>query len=127
MLEKYPVGVKLVHKFVPAHDFTMKATIAALAADEQGKFWEFHDKLFENQSVLNKRMLVKIAGLLKLDMDRFRKKTTDPALEELVKRDYDEAKKLGITATPWVYVNGRHLKERTFPDFVDAIDKELKR
>lgn len=127
MLEKYPKEVKLVHKIVPAHDFTTKAAIAALAAYEQGKFWEFHDKLFENQSVLNDPKVIEIATMLKLDMDRFRKKMQDPALKAMVDRDYDDAIKLGITATPWVYINGRHLKERSLPDFVSAIDKELKR
>lgn len=127
MLEKYPKEVKLVHKFIPAHDFTWKAATAALAADEQGKFWEFHDKLFENQSVLNEPKLIEIAGMLKLNMERFRKKMKDPALKTLIKRDYDDALRLGIPATPWVYINGRHLKERSLPDFVDAIDKELKK
>jgi protein-disulfide isomerase len=105
----------------------LKAATAALAADEQGKFWEFHDKLFENQSVLNEAKIIEIAGMLKLDMARFRKKKNDPALKELIDRDFSDAKRLGILATPWVYLNGRHLEERTFPDFVDAIDKELKR
>lgn len=127
MLEKYPKEVKLVHKFIPAHDFSMKAATAALAADEQGKFWEFHDKLFENQSVLNDAKVIEIATMLKLNMDRFRKKMEDPALEALVDRDYADAKKLGISATPWVYINGIHLKERSLPGFVTAIDKELKR
>jgi protein-disulfide isomerase len=127
VLEKYPLEVKLVHKFIPAHDFTLKAATAALAAEEQGKFWEFHDKLFENQSVLNEQKLIEIAGILKLNMARFRKKINDPALKKLINSDYEDAKKLGITATPWVYVNGRHLKERSLQDFVDAIDKELRR
>lgn len=127
MLEKYPKEVKLVHKIVPAHDFTMKATIAALAAYEQGNFWEFHDKLFENQSVLNDPKIIEIATNLKLNMDRFRKKMEDPALKALVDRDYEDAIKLGVTATPWVYINGRHLKERSLADFVTAIDRELKR
>jgi len=125
VLEKYPKEVKLAHKFIPAHDFTMKATIAALAAEEQGKFWEFHDKLFENQSVLNEAKVIEIAGMLKLDMDRFRKNMEDPALKELVDHDYDEAKKLDIPATPWIYINGRHLKERSLPAFIRAIDNEL--
>jgi protein-disulfide isomerase len=127
VLEKYPTEVKLVHKFIPAHDFTMTAATAALAADEQGKFWQFHDKLFENQSVLNEAKIMEIATMLKLDMERFKRKMADPALRDLVNRDFDDALELGIPATPWIYINGRHLKDRTLPDFVDAIEKELKR
>jgi protein-disulfide isomerase len=105
----------------------MKAATAALAANEQGKFWEFHDQLFENQSDLDDAKLIQIARTLKLDLARFRKKMKDPALKEMVNRDYDEAKKLGVIATPWVYVNGRHLSERALPDFIKVIDSELKK
>jgi protein-disulfide isomerase len=119
--------VKLTHKFVPAHDFSLKAATAALAAGEQGKFWEFHDKLFENQSALNDAKLMEIARSLKLNLERFRKKLKDPALEKLVNSDYYEAKELGVLATPWVYVNGRHLEDRSFAGFVAAIDGELKK
>jgi protein-disulfide isomerase len=127
VLERYPIDVKLTHKFVPAHDFSLKAATAALAAGKQGKFWEFHDKLFENQSALNDAKVMEIARSLKLNLERFRKKLKDPALEKLVNSDYDEAKELGVLATPWVYVNGRHLEDRSFAGFVAAIDGELKK
>lgn len=127
MLEKYPKEVKLVHKFIPGHDFTWRAAAAALAADEQGKFWEYHDLLFENQELLNEAKLLEIAGMLKLDLDKFRKKMNDPAIRELIRGDFEEAGKLDITATPWVYINGRLIKDRSLQSFVDAINKELKR
>jgi protein-disulfide isomerase len=127
VLERYPVEVKLTHKFIPAHSFSLKAAEAALAADEQGKFWQFHDKLFKNQSVLNEAKIFEIARTLKLNMVRFRKKLKDPALEALIDGDYAEAKQLGITATPWVYINGRHLDDRSLPGLVHAIDSELKK
>jgi len=117
--------VKLVHKFITAHDFSMKAATAALASDEQGKFWEFHDKLFENQSVLNDPKILEIAGALKLDLKRFKEKMKDPALEALINRDFAEARKLGIPATPWIYINGRHPLERALPDLVDAVNREI--
>jgi len=125
VLEKYPKEVKLVHKFVTAHDFSMKAATAAMAADDQGKFWEFHDQLFGNQDFLSDAQITEIAKTLKLDLKRFNKKLKDPALPEFIAHDFDDAKKLGVLATPWVYVNGRHLTERSLPDLVDAINKEL--
>lgn len=127
MLERYPVEVRLTHKFVPAHSFSLKAATAALAAGDQGKFWEFHAKLFENQSALSDAKIREIARALKLNMNRFKKKLKDPALEKMVNGDYDEAKGLGVLATPWVYLNGRHLEDRTFAGFVAAIDSELKK
>ena len=96
-----------------------------MAAYDQGKFWEFHDKLFENQDSLNDAKIIEIAKTLKLDLNRFNKKLQDPALPELISRDLDDAKRLGVLATPWVYVNGRHLTERSLPDLFDAVNKEL--
>jgi protein-disulfide isomerase len=125
VLEKYPKEVKLVHKFVTAHDFSMKAATAAMAANDQGKFWEFHDSLFENQDSLNDAKIIEIAKTLKLDMKRFSKKLEDPALPQWIARDFDDAKRLGVLSTPWVYVNGKHLTERSLPDLVNAINKEL--
>jgi protein-disulfide isomerase len=125
VLEKYPNEVKLVHKFVTAHDFSLKAATAAMAANDQGKFWQFHDQLFENQDSLSDAKVIEIAKSLKLDLERFNKKLKDPALPEFITRDFDEAKRLGVLATPWVYVNGRHLTDRSLPDLVDAINKEL--
>jgi protein-disulfide isomerase len=128
VLEKYPVDVKLVHKFLPHYrEFSKKAAIAALAADEQGKFWEFHDKLFENQSALDDSKVIEIAKTLKMDVNRFKKKMADPAIEELIDSDLNDAMMLDIRGTPQVYVNGVVLKDRSLPGFVDAIDKELKK
>lgn len=127
MLEKYPKEVKLVHKFISGHDFTWKAATAALAADEQGKFWEYHDKLFENQKLLNDAKLIEIAESLKLNMDKFRKKMKDPGISGMIQRDHDDAKTLDIPATPWVYINGRHVKDPGLGNLVNVIDKELKR
>lgn len=128
MLEKYPKKVKLVHKFFPhSREFSLKAATAALAADEQGKFWEFHDKLFENQGALNGSMVIEIAEMLKMDVDRFRKKMQDPAIGELIDRDLNDARELDIRRTPQVYINGRLLKELSFSGLVDAIDRELKK
>jgi len=127
VLEKYPKDVKLVHKFLPhIHEFSRQAAIAALAADEQGKFWEFSDKLFEYQGVLDEAKVVEIAGMLKMDVNRFKKKMQDPAIEELIDRDLNHARYLDIRATPQVYINGAVFKELTLPAFSDAIEKELK-
>ena len=63
VLEKYPQDVKLVFKNFPLrnHKFAEKAAIAALAAGEQGKFWEFHDLLFKNYNKLSDQKIQEIA------------------------------------------------------------------
>jgi protein-disulfide isomerase len=125
VLEKYPKDVRLAHKFIAAHAFSMKAATAALAAYDQGKFWEFHDQLFANQDDLDDEKLIEIASLLKLDLPRFREKMKDPKLEDMVDGDYEEAMKLGVDRTPWIYMNGRHIEHRTLQGLSDAVDEEL--
>ena len=117
--------MKLLHKFIPAHDFSLKAATAALAAYDQDKFWEFHDQLFAHQEELSDAKLMEIAGKLNLDLKRFQKKMQDPALKKMVNNDFAEAKKLGVLSTPWVYINGRHQEQRALPDLVKTIDGEL--
>ncbi|HJV37068.1 DsbA family protein, partial [Geomonas sp.] len=59
------------------------------------------------------------------DLPRFRAKMKDPKLEEMVDADYDEAMKLGVDRTPYIYINGRHEEHRTFQNLNDAVDEEL--
>jgi len=63
VLEKYPQQVKLAFKNfpLPSHRFATKAAIAALAANAQGKFWEFHDALFKNYTSLDDAKIQQIA------------------------------------------------------------------
>ena len=125
MLEKFPKEVKLVHKNFPHNLFSPEAAIAALAANEQGKFWEFHAKLFENQSVLNKQKVREIARELKLDMNKLERKMQDPAIEELIDRDLANGRQLGILGTPTVYINGKLLKDHSLKGFQAAIEAAL--
>ncbi|MBI5446803.1 MAG: thioredoxin domain-containing protein [Deltaproteobacteria bacterium] len=126
MLEKYPKEVKLVHKFLPHNgEFSRKAAIAAMAADEQGKFWEFHDMLLDNQGGLDDAKILEMAATLKLDVDRFKKKMLDPATEAVIKKDLDDVARLGIHWTPEVYINGMVFNRRALPDFVSAVEGEL--
>jgi len=74
VLDKYPKEVKLVFKNFPLskHKFARKAATAALAAKAQGRFWEFHDELFENHRNLNDVKIQEIAKELGLDLERFK-------------------------------------------------------
>ena len=68
LLKKYPDQIKLVFKNFPirSHKYAVKAAAAALAAAREDKFWEFHDKLFENYNRLNDQKISEIAGQLGL-------------------------------------------------------------
>lgn len=129
VLEKYPKDVKLVYKNFPLdfHKIARKAAAAVLAANEQGKFWEYHEKLFANISALNDAKIQAIAKELKLDMERFNKTMQDKTVLDLINRDVTEAQRIGVNSTPSVFVNGKPLKDRSLQGFQDMIDDELRR
>jgi protein-disulfide isomerase len=127
VLEKYSKDVKLVHKNFPLskHKFATKAAKAALAADKQGKFSEFHEKLFKNQRNLNDAMVQKIATELGLDMVKFNKDKNDPNFQTLIMRDVKEARLAGVRGIPTIFINGKRLKSRGLKGFQQMIDAEL--
>jgi protein-disulfide isomerase len=127
VLEKNPKTVKIVFKNFPirSHKFARKAAVAALAADRQGKFWEFHDELFNNYNRLNEEKIQEIAAKLNLNKAQFEKDRTDPLLLEKVEHDYNEGVEMNVGGVPTVFVNGRKLKNRSRQGFQELIDKEL--
>jgi protein-disulfide isomerase len=106
----------------------MGAHLAAVAAGRQGRFWEFHDRLFADQERLNLEAYRKYVGELGLDVSRFEKDLADPDVRKVVEADKAQARSLGVTGTPGFFVNGRFLGgARPFSDFARAIDGELAR
>ncbi len=127
VLEKNPGTVKIVFKNFPirSHKFAVPAALAALAADRQGKFWDFHDELFNNYNRLNEEKVQEIAAKLKLNIAQFEKDRKDPLLLEQVRQDYNEGIRADVRSVPSVFVNGRKLKDRSLNGFQALIDKEL--
>ena len=129
MLDKYPNEVKLVVKHFPLrnHKFARKAATAALAAEEQGKFWEFHHKLFQNYKTLNDSKIQDIAKKLGLNMEKFNKDMNSPVIAELINRDLENGRQVGVGGTPTIFVNGKISKNRDLSGFSAMIEAELKK
>ena len=129
VLEKNPNQVKLVFKNFPIrnHKFAMPAAVAALAAEKQGKFWEFHDLLFKDYNRLNEQKVKEIAQKLKLDIKKFEKDRKDPRIIELIRRDVLEGNRAGVRGTPTIFINGRLLRNRNPAGFQELIEKALKK
>jgi protein-disulfide isomerase len=129
VLETYPDDVKIVFKNFPLrnHKFAMKASIAALAAESQGKFWEFHDLLFKNYNKLNDQKISEIALELGLDQTEFNKKMKDPKITAMIRQDVREGTKAGVRGTPTIFINGRRLNNRSLKGFQATIDRELQK
>jgi len=125
--EKYPNDVKLVIKHFPLqiHDYARKAAIAALAAGKQGKFWEFHEKLFANQKDLNDAKVEAIAAELSLDKEKFKKDLQDPAIASVIDRDMNGGLKANVQGTPSIFINGKLLNQRNL--LLQAIEATLKK
>ena len=82
------------------HQFAGAAATAAMAAHRQGKFWEFHHKLFESSSSLSNEKIQSIARDLKLNMETFNRDLKDPAIQSLISRDMNEGSTGGSAGHP---------------------------
>ena len=105
----------------------MKAAVAAMSADSQGKFWAFHDLLFKNHNQLNDQKIQEIALEVGLNQEEYEKKVKDPAIQQRVGQDLSEGRQAGVRGTPTIFINGRRLKDRSLKGFQAAIDKELQK
>lgn len=104
----YPGKVRFVFKNqpLPFHENARLAAKAALAAGEQGKFWEYHDALFTHQTQLDRASLERYAEDLGLDLRRFRAALDDSRLDIAVEADITEAHRLKVEGTPTFFING---------------------
>lgn len=126
--QSYPGKLRVVFKNspLPIHKSAKVAAKAALAAGEQGKFWEYHEALFEHQGALDRASLDRYASDLGLDMDRFGQAMSSPALDAAIEADIAEAKRLDVRGTPTFFINGRRVRgARPTEVFRPVIDRAL--
>lgn len=111
---------------IPGHENALPAAVAAEAAGQQGKFFEFHDKLFENQSawgasVSPSLQFVKYAEELGLDIPTFKRQMDSSVLRDKVRAEMLEGRTLGISGTPTFFLNGKKMEYSTFQEFIEQI------
>ncbi len=106
--KKYDKKLRYVLKHFPLgfHPEAAPASKAAWAAGKQGKFFEYHDKLFENQSKLGDELYVQLAKDLSLNVDKFNKDRASDEAEKQLKSDMEVGQKAGIQGTPGFVLNG---------------------
>ena len=129
--ETYGDRVRIVWKDFPLtqiHPQAFKAAEAAHCAREQGKFWEYHDRLFANQQALQVDDLKQHASALKLDTAKFNDCVDSAKYAERVQAQMGVGAALGVNSTPAVFVNGRLLSgAQPYETFAAVIDEELER
>ena len=129
VLEAYPKDVKLVYKVFPLssiHQNALGAAKAAIAAGKQGKFWEMHDILYQNQTELAPDKLTEYAKKIGLDVPRWQRDMGSPEVQKEVSSEVGDGRAADVDATPTFFVNGKRLKQRSMDDFKQAIDAALK-
>jgi len=130
ILKEYPKDVKLVLKNqpLPFHPNAMPAAIAAAAAGQQGKFWEFHDLAFKNQQALSPEKYKEWAKEIGLNMGKFEAAQNDPKIKAQIEADSKYGSQVGADGTPTFYINGREMAgAMPFPSFKQIIDEEIKK
>ena len=130
IIEAYPKDVRLVfiQNPLPFHKRARLAATAALAAHEQGKFWEYHDRIFANQKALGRQDLERYATELGLDLERFRAALDGDRFADHIARNQALAKKVGAAGTPSSFVGGVLVRgAQPFAAFKKAVDDALAR
>jgi protein-disulfide isomerase len=128
---RYGDKIKLVFRDFPIeslHPGATKAHEAARCADEQGKFWAYHDKLFAGSPKSSPEIFKGLAKEVGLEMIRFASCFDSGKYQAAVKKDIEEGNRLGVTGTPAFFINGRLVSgAQPFDAFARVIDDELSR
>lgn len=129
LLSRYNGKVRLVHKDLPLdsiHPRALPAAEAARCADDQGKFWSYHDKLYANSPKASTEDLKSYAKELGLKVEAFDRCVESGKYKAVVQKDLNEGAQLGLTATPVFFINGREISgAQPLEAFTAIIDEEL--
>ncbi|WP_346986059.1 thioredoxin domain-containing protein [Chryseobacterium sp. POE27] len=109
LMKEYGSQVKFVFRNFPLsemHQYARVAAIAAEAADLQGKFWEMHDAIYENQRNLDELYLFRLAENIGLNIAQFKEDIQKAELEEKVDSDFESGIMSGVNGTPSFFING---------------------
>jgi len=128
-LEKEFAGkVRVVWKNypLPFHNNAEPAAQAAMAAHAQGKFWQMHDKLFQNQQQLDRAALDKYAQEVGLNMAKYKADMDASKYKQTIESETKEGQAVGVNGTPAVFINGRKISGAyPFETFKKIADEEL--
>jgi len=128
-MKEYKGRVRLIIKHYPYkyRDYSHLAAEAALAAQDQGKFWEMHHLLLKNYPDLERKSLIRYARELGLDMKRFTHSLDTMKNAQIIERDKKLATDMDLYNTPTFFINGRRVVgNRPYEYLKKIIDEELK-
>ena len=126
--ETYGDNIKLVYRDfpLPNHPEAQSAAEAARCAHEQGKFWPYHDRLFDTQRSLSAETYRSLAAEVGLDAKSFDECVDSGKFRAAIQEDYRNGESIGVGATPAFFINGRHLAgAQPFEAFQEIIEEEI--
>ncbi len=129
VMENYPDEVRWVYKHFPirSHQYSRKAAEAAECSGEQGGFWEFADKLFNNQAKINDDYVISAVNEIGLNVSQFEDCWSIGKYADKVNNDYDQGKGAGVTGSPGIVINGEMINgATTYEEIKEKIEKYLK-
>lgn len=129
-MKEYEGRVRLVFRDfpLPYHDLALPAHEAARCAGAQGRYWAYHDRLFDNQPQFEREQLIGYAVDLGLDRERFARCLDDHVERPAVQASLAEGRALGVSSTPTFFVNGSPLVgAQPVEAFREAITEALER
>lgn len=109
------------------HKFAEKASLAALAAAEQGKYQEFSSALLKDFKNLSDQTITKHAEAVGLNMEKFDAACNNPALKKQIQEDLRLGSSVKVRGVPAIFINGRMPKQRSLDGFSKMIEEELKK
>ncbi len=128
VMQVYGDKVRLVFRDypLPMHSQARPASEAAACANAQGKFWQYHAKLFENQTALGEDKLKQYAKDVGLDEAKFADCLAKKPFKDAIDKDIADGGQVGVSGTPAFFINGRMLSgAQPFEKFKEIIDEEI--
>ncbi len=127
LLENNPNTLKIAFMHMPLnnHEYAQPAGHAAIAAQNQGKFWQMHDALFAIEEI-DLQKIDAAARSIGLDMDKYQKDMSSPETQQRLLQDMRAAKNADVSGTPTIFINGRRVMQRDLATMQSMIDKEMK-
>ncbi len=128
LLEKYNNSIKFVFRNfpLPQHNLSRETAEASNCALEQGKYWEYHNSLFDNQKNMSIEIMKKIAIDIGANAEQFNQCFDSKKFKDEVEKDYQDGLKSKLYGTPTFFINGRALVgPKPIGEFIKIIDEEL--
>jgi len=128
LMKEFGDQVKFVFRNFPLsemHQYARPAALAAEAAQLQGKFWEMHDAIYENQEYMNENLFSELAEKLGLNVSQFEKDIEKSELAEKVDADFESGIVSGVNGTPSFFINGNKFNGGA-EDLLDLVRENVK-